>query len=168
MTIFKLTAAALLLGGIALPAAAQVPAGADAPAAAGREGGHRGHGPMFASLSPAGQQVMRDAMTGGDRKASHAAIKAARDRMLTILDAPALDGAALKRAMDDERNLAGAEQLQRQTAMLAAFQKLTPADRTAFVADARAMRSRMDDRMRDWQARRGDRGGMAPPPPPPL
>jgi uncharacterized membrane protein len=85
--------------------------------------------------------------------------------MLTLLEADKLDSAALKRALDDERNAANANRERHQAAMLAGFTKLSVADRKAFVVDARAMKSRMESRM---QHRRGKRGGMAgdmPPPP---
>jgi Spy/CpxP family protein refolding chaperone len=175
----------------AVPATAQTaaPAAPAAPAAAAPRGpgGHGMHGGMkrqgmFASLSPAGQQIMRDAMRPDDRKADHTAMKASRDQVLTLLDADKLDVAALKRAMDAERATAEAMHTKRQAAMLAAFQKLSVADRKAFVADARAMRDRMDARMGKG-GRHGDMGGhgmmggpggmdgmdgMMPPPPPPA
>ena len=130
-------------------------------------GGGRMHGrAMFASMSEAGRKTMMEAMrSGGDRRAEMLQVKAARDRMLALLEADKLDSAALKRALDDERNAANANRERHQAAMLAGFVKLSVADRKAFVIDARAMKSRMENRM---QHRRGKRGGMAgdmPPPP---
>jgi Spy/CpxP family protein refolding chaperone len=177
VTLYLTTALALAA---AVPAAAQTatPVAPAAPATAQAQRGPGGPGmhgrnrpQMFASLSPAGQQIMRDAMRPADPKTDHAAMKAARDQVLTLLDADKLDVAALKRAMADERAAADAMQVKRQAAMLAAFQKLSVADRKAFVVDARAMRDRMEARMgkRGWggPGGPGDMDGMMPPPPPP-
>jgi hypothetical protein len=125
---------------------------------------------MFPSMSEAGRATIREAMmAGGDRRADRAKVEAARERMMAALDADRFDAAAVKRAMDEERALAEATKLERQAAMLAAFGKLSAADRKAFVADSRAMKDRMDKRMRDWRERvrdRRDRRGAPPPPPP--
>lgn len=163
-------AAALLAASAVVPAAAQMPpeqtpsAASEAASPRGERGERRGK--MYASMSPAGRTTMWEAMRGGDPRGDRAAVKAARDRMLDIIDAPTLDVAALKRAMDDERRAAEAQQQRRQTAMLAAFQKLTPADRKAFVADSRALRDRFAERMQGRKGRRGGADGMAPPLPP--
>jgi Spy/CpxP family protein refolding chaperone len=176
-TVFRLAAAVALA--TALPVAAQSTPPAPAAAAAPRgPGGPRdGYRPqMFKSMTPAGQQIMRDAMMPGDPKADRAGIDAARDQVMTLLDADKLDSAALKRAMDAERAAADAMHTKRQAAMLAAFQKLSVADRKAFVADARKMRDRMESRAGKhggW-GHRGPGGpggpgmddGMMPPPPP--
>ena len=163
-----LRVAALLLGAAtALPAAAQTPPPPPpgAPMMAGPGGRGWSGGQMFPSMSPAGRTIMWEAMRGDDKKSDREAVKAARDKVLTVLDAPTLDVAALKRAMDEERALVDAQQAERQAAMLAAFQKLTPADRKAFVTDARAMRDRMGARM---QQKRGGWGQTPPPPTPPA
>lgn len=125
---------------------------------------------MFPSMSEAGRAIMKEAMmSGGDRRAERAKVEAARERMMAALDADRFDAAAVKRAMDDERALAEATRLERQAAMLAAFGKLSAADRKAFVADSRAMKNRMDKRMQGWRERMRDRRGPQPPPqePPP-
>ncbi len=187
MTKFSLRAA--LLGAVliaAAPVLAQTPP-PPAPGAAMRAGpdaggrwgnGMRGKhgmgGPRaFPSMSEAGRKTMWDAMRGEDRKAEHANVKAARDRMLTILEADRLDTGALRRAMDDERNAANASRERHQAAMLAAFGKLSVADRKAFVTDSRALKTRMESRVQQWRERRGGmrgRGGMdgADMPPPPT
>lgn len=125
-------------------------------------------GGMFAGMSEAGRTTMREAMkAGGDPRAEHEAVKAARDRMLVILDADTLDTSALRRAMDDERKAAEATREKRQAAMLAGFTKLSVADRKAFVRNARAMKLRMEARM-GHGGRHGapeERGPMPPPPP---
>ena len=131
----------------------------------GNRGGDR-QGGMFAGMSDAGRATMRDAMkAGGDPRVEHEAVKAARDRMLALLDADTLDTAALKRAMDDERKAAQASHEKRQAAMLAGFSKLSVADRKAFVANARAMKDRMEIRVRKLRPNGGPDGDMPPPPP---
>jgi Spy/CpxP family protein refolding chaperone len=161
--------AALLLA-VATPALAQTPAPATPGAAAAPRGGHdRGgmhHRGMFATLSEPGRATMREAMKGdvAARQADRAAVKAARDRMLTVLEAERLDMAALKKAMADERNAANASRERMQASMAAGFAKLSVADRRAFVAEAKAMRARMDERMKGWKGRRGGGDDMPEPP----
>ncbi len=163
-----------LLMSVAAPALAQAaaPVTPAVPVMRPLRDGHGGmmHGrDAFASMSEAGRATMREAMqAGGDRKTDREAVRAARDRMLAVLDADRLDNAALKRAMEDERNAANSSRERHQAAMLTAFGKLSVADRKAFVADARAMKTRMETRMKDWRGRRGPGGpgGDMPPPPP--
>jgi Spy/CpxP family protein refolding chaperone len=157
MMTLTLRAAAFGLLVAAVPAIAQ-PAPPPAPPAGDmspkrlRGGSDR----MFPSMSEAGRATMREAMAAGDnRRAEHDQIKAARDRMLTLLEAERLDAGALKRAMDEERTIANASRERRQAAMLTAFGKLSVADRKAFVTDSRAMKSRMEERVQGWRARRG-------------
>lgn len=167
MTPKMLVLAALLA---AAPALAQ-PAPPPAPAAPSSHHGGNGrqHGKadrMFPSMSEAGRATLREAMMAGeDRRASRAKVEAAREKMLTALDTDRFDAAAVKRAMDEERSLAEATKQARQAAMLAAFGKLSAADRKAFVADSRAMKNRMDKRMQGWRDRMRDRRGAPPPPP---
>ncbi len=178
-TLLKSTSVALAML-LALPVAAQTaPAAPPAPGMhAGPHGGQGGRRAarlqMFSTLSPVGQQVMRDAMRGGDPRADHAAVKAARDQILVLLDADKLDVAALKRAMEAERATAEAMHNKRQAALLGAYQKLSVADRKALVAEARAMRARMESRMSKKGAPMMMHGAggmdgmedMMPPPPP--
>ena len=126
---------------------------------------HMMHGGMFKSLSPAGKATMREAMKGdmAARQADRDAVKAARDRMLAILEAERLDVAALRKAMADERTAANAGRERMQASMAAAFAKLSLADRRAFVTEARQMRTRMDERMKGWKSRGG--GDDMPEPP---
>lgn len=162
MKITALLGTALILG-IAVPAAAQMPP----PPADGMPPSPGGpHGRMFGSMSDAGRRIMMEAMRGTDPRGDHSATQGARDRMLTILDADRLDVAALRQAMDAERETANASRIKHQAALLAGFQKLSLADRKAFVADARAMRARMESEIGKWQGRHGARkGGKMPPPP---
>lgn len=158
MKTLTLRAAAFGLLIAAMPAAAQQaapppPAPADGMMHKRLRGGH--HERMFPSMSEAGRATMREAMASGDnRRAEHDQIKAARDRMLTLLEAERLDTSALKRAMDEERSIANASRERRQAAMLTAFGKLSVADRKAFVTDSRAMKSRMEHRVQGWRAKR--------------
>lgn len=161
MTIKLIRAAGLGLLLAASPVLAQTPP--PAKAEAGMMQGDRMGGRMFASLSDAGRATMMEAMKASDWRAERTEVRAARDRMLTILEADRLDTAALKKAMDEERAISAASHERRQTAMLAAFSKLSVEDRKAFVTDARAMREkmqermqgRMGERMQRWRDRRG-------------
>jgi len=130
---------------VASPVLAQMP-----PPAAGQMMQHEGRmgARMFASMSEAGRATMMEAMRASNRREERTEIRAARDRMLTIVEVDRLDTSALKKAMDDERNIAAQSQERRQAAMLTAISKLSVADRKAFVNDARAMREKMQERVR--------------------
>ena len=169
MTMVSLRAIAIgLIFAASTPVLAQTPPPAqqDMMAHGGKMKGAR----AFPTMSDTGRQTIREAMrAGGDRRADREQIRAARDRMLTVLEGDRLDTAALKRAMDDERNIANTSRERRQAAMLEAMTKLSVADRKAFVTDSRAMRSRMEQRMQERRGERGrgGRGGMGGPPPAP-
>ena len=158
MTPKTLLLAALLA---AAPAFAQsAPPAPPAPPQMGHHAGQKGpHGMgmnarMFPSMSEAGRKTMHDAMmAGGNRRDDRQKVAAARDKMLAALEAERFDAGAVKRAMDEERALSDATREQRQTAMLAAFQKLRAEDRKAFVTDSRAMKARMQGRMDGWRDR---------------
>jgi uncharacterized membrane protein len=177
----RFAAIGLLLAGTAPVLAQTPPPPTDASGVAARHGKYgdrmrdrmrdRMAGGMFAGISDAGQATMREAMkAGGDPRTDHDAVKAARDRMLGVLDADTLDTPALKRAMDDERKASQASHERRQAAMLAGFTKLSVADRKAFVANARSMKARMEARLGEMRGRGGRAGprGDAPPPPLPM
>jgi hypothetical protein len=163
MTLIRAAGLGLLLA--ASPVLAQTPPAAKTEAGIMQRDRHgdRMGGRMFASLSEAGRATMMEAMKASDWRAERTEVRAARDRMLTILEADRLDMAALKKAMDDERAISAASHERRQAAMLAGFSKLSVEDRKAFVADARAMREkmqermqgRMGERMQRWRERRG-------------
>jgi Spy/CpxP family protein refolding chaperone len=171
MTPKTLLLAALLA---AAPAIAQpAPPAPPAPAAAPNHAGpHHGSGPrmgrhmgMFPSMSEAGRKTMHEAMmAGGNRRDDRQKVEAAREKMLAALEAERFDAGAVKRAMDEERSIADATRQQRQAAMLAAFQKLSPEDRKAFVTDSRAMKTRMQSRMEGWRERMRQRRGGEPRP----
>lgn len=161
MTMGFVRAAGLVLLMAAGPVLAQ-PAPPEPPKQERGMGGRGMRGEMFAGMSEAGRGVMREAMRAGreDRMANREQVKAARDRMLGVLEADRLDVAALKRAMDDERKAADASHDRRQTAMLAAYQKLSVEDRKAFVAGARATREKMADRVQTMRERMRERRTM--------
>ena len=130
-------------------------------------------GMAFGAMSEAGRTAMMAARRG-DRdadRADHDRVRTARDRMLGLLGAERLDAAALKRAMDDEREAANAMKARRQAALFTAFQSLSVADRKAFVEDARNLRHRVERRVERHMHRgmklRGDHGMTTPIPPVP-
>ncbi len=155
-------AAALLA---AVPALAQFegppPGGPD-----GREMDRRGPRP-FAGMSEAGRRAVTEALRPSSDvdRAERARVGAARDRMLAVLGADRLDPQALKRAMDDERDAATAMHARRQAAVLQALQVLSTADRRAFVADAKSMRSRFEKMDKRDHGRKRGPGGMDGGPP---
>ena len=156
-----MTPKTLLLAALLAAAPAFAQPAPPAPPAAHHAGPHHGAGSkmgrhmgMFPSMSEAGRATMREAMmAGGNRRDDRQQVEAAREKMLAALEAERFDGGAVKRAMDEERSLADATRQQRQAAMLAAFQKLSPEDRKAFVTDSRAMKTRMQGRMDGWRDR---------------
>ena len=148
-------AAAILLLMTAMPAAAQLAL----PEA--YDGAQRPRGnPMFAGMSDAGRAAMRTALNEADPRGGRAMTDAARDRMLAVLDADRLDVGALRRAMDDEREAANAAKVRHQAGMIAGLQQLSLADRRAFVANARAVRARMESGLA--ATRRGAGQGTLP------
>lgn len=155
----------------ALPALAQggpPPAGATAQ----RQMMRGPDGPPFAGMSEPGRRAVMDAMHPGGPadRADHDRVRAARDRMLQVLSADRLDTAALRHAMDDEREAANAMKVRRSAALVQVLQGLSAGDRRAFVADARAMRGRFEGRMAMMKRHTRGRGGRddGPPPPPPM
>ena len=156
-----MTPKTLLLAALLAAAPAFAQPAPPAPPAARHAGPHYGAGSkmgrhmgMFPSMSEAGRAIMREAMmAGGNRRDDRQKVEAAREKMLAALEVERFDGGAVKRAMDEERSLADATRQQRQAAMLAAFQKLSPEDRKAFVTDSRAMKTRMQGRMDGWRDR---------------
>jgi len=156
-----MTPKTLLLAALLAAAPAFAQPAPPAPPAAHHAGPHHGAGSkmgrhmgMFPSMSEAGRGILREAMmAGGNRRDDRQKVEAAREKMLAALEAERFDAGAVKRAMDEERSLADATRQQRQAAMLAAFQKLSPEDRKAFVTDCRAMKTRMQGRMDGWRDR---------------
>ncbi|WP_164157556.1 periplasmic heavy metal sensor [Sandarakinorhabdus rubra] len=172
MTARHFLARTLLLASLAAAPLLAQPAPPAPPPAPGQHWGQHGgqHGRMsqgmFPSMSEAGRAIMREAMmAGGDRRENRARVEAAREKMLAAVEAERFDAGAVRRAMDEERALADASRKQRQAAMIAAFQKLTPEDRKAFAADSRAMKNRMEQRVQGWRERMRERRGAPPSPP---
>ncbi|TPE59812.1 hypothetical protein FJQ54_12850 [Sandaracinobacter neustonicus] len=154
---------------MAAPALAQTaPPPLAAPPAAAAEGRLKlrpmriQHAPLFGNVSPEGRAILLESMKAD--QSDRPALKAARDRINTLVGADKLDVPALKRAMEDERKLVDAQHVKRQSALLAAFQKLSPADRKAFADDARKGRDRVEARVIRW--REGNPPPGSPPPPP--
>jgi Spy/CpxP family protein refolding chaperone len=160
--------AALLAAPVLAQAAPPAPAqGAEAPRERGY--GKRMHRQqMWANVSPEGRAILRETMRADpqDREAT----RAARDRINALVGAEKLDVGALRKAMADERRLVDAEHAGRQARMLAAIQKLSPADRKAFAEDARRARADVEARTAQWRKRAqgGQRTPDMPPPPPPA
>lgn len=150
---------------LAAPAVAQTNAQAGAIPAMPFEtrGGPPGQR-MFGAVSPEGRAILRQAMRDQGSPDDWAKLRAARDRVAAVLSAETLDVRALKRAMDEERQLVDTQHARRQVGMLAAFQKLSFADRKAFVEDAKRGRDRLDDMLRPHgEGRRAKRIEMMPP-----
>lgn len=114
---------------------------------------HRFNHGMLANLSPAGRRIMRDAMRIERSDADRAALTAARQRVLGLLEADRLDMAALRRAMAEERRLADKRQQQRQEEMLDAFGRLSTEDRKVFAAGMREQHERVERVRRDIRKR---------------
>lgn len=144
MTPMRMTALALAAL-IAAPALAQTPP-PPPPGGPGMHGSRMAER-AFPSLSPEGRKIMMDAMRETRAETDRTELRAARERVGTVLSADRLDVNALRQAMDAERKLVDAQQQRRQEAMIGAFQKLSAADRKAFVADAKAGADRMRARM---------------------
>jgi Spy/CpxP family protein refolding chaperone len=160
MTTRFFTRSLLLAALIAAPALAQPapPQNPSAPPMAGAQHGGGMGSRMFPSMSEAGRAAIHEAMmAGGDRRESRARVAAAREKIMAAVAADRFDAGAVKRAMDEERALSDASHQQRQAAMIAAFQKLSPEDRKAFAADSRAMKERMGKRMDGWRERLRER-----------
>ena len=170
MTIFLKAAAAALALAVSLPALAQA-APPPPPPPHSAEGGPQMHreriiirraGPMggdmgqhhglmgaLSSLSPAGRATLHDAMKDKRPNAAEAsALRAARKRALDLLTAEKLDLPALRKAQADEREAAMKQHARHQDAMLAAYQKLSLADRKAFAEGMRDREERTLDAIR--------------------
>lgn len=109
------------------------------------------HHNKFANLSPEGQAIVREAMR--ETPGSHDEIKAVRQRMLTLLESDRLDVDAVRRAQAEERDISLRYHQRRQEAMLAAYQRLSAADRKALAATMREMDARMEARMKHMHKR---------------
>ena len=157
-TLILTTAALLAAPALAQAAPPAPPAGAEAKPKVRMQ---RMHQPMlFGNVSPEGRAILRNSMKGDD--GDRAAVKAARDRINGLVGAEKLDMTALKRAMEDERRLVDAQHVKRQSALLEAIQKLSPADRKAFAEDARKGRDQVEMRVMRWREGNPPRGPRAP------
>ena len=159
----KAAAAALALA-VASPAFAQTPPAPTAPASPthrddvrihrmspGMEGFH--HMNRFEGMSAEGRATLRAAMKPQQRPQDREAVRAARQRVLNLLAADRLDVAAVRRAQAAERELVVKQHERQQEAMLAAYQKLSPADRKAFASSMRDREERMLERLKKARER---------------
>lgn len=142
--VFRASLIALALA--ALPAGAQPAPQPGAMPGMGGAGQSFAHGGLLRDLSPAGRMVVRQALRSVGADGTHQQIEAIRAQMLDLIAADPLDAGALGRAMLAERNLALGQQARTQAAMLGAFQQLSLADRRAFVATAREVQARVEER----------------------
>lgn len=88
---------------------------------------------QFEDMSPEGRRLIMEAMRPQVSPQDRQATKAARDRVLKLIAADKLDVAAIRRAQAVERELVVKQHERQQAAMLDAYQKLSLADRRAFV-----------------------------------
>ena len=152
---------------VAMPAVAQTAPPAT-PAPQGMAAGPDARGPlpprgprkayprgMFRNMSPEGRKLMIDAMRPLADPQQRAQLKAARDRVNSLLVADKLDSTALARAMDDERRLVDAQHARRQQALLGALQKMSAEDRKAFAAASQMGREQMADRLKRYRVGNG-------------
>jgi|GEM_PF-2307839 len=148
--VLKAACAALALA-VAAPALAQ-PAAPTPPAppapkvhimrmSPGMEGMR--HLGRFEGMSPEGRRILAEAMRPQRSPQDREAVKAARERVLGLIAAERLDVAAVRRAQAAERELVVRQHERQQAAMLEAYQKLSLADRRAFVEGMQSQEERM-------------------------
>lgn len=164
MTTFTLKAAGAALAlAAAAPAFSQTPPAPPAPASPahrdvkmhrmspGMEGFH--HMDRFFGMSAEGRAALRAAMKPQQTPQDREAVRAARQRVLNLLAADRLDVAAVRRAQAAERELVVKQHERQQEAMLAAYQKLSLADRKAFASGMRDREERMLERLKKARER---------------
>jgi uncharacterized membrane protein len=161
----RTAAFAALLGAAVLPAAAQdMPPPAPGFGNSGRPGGLRG---TMSQLSPEGRQALKQAMQSLRGDGTREQIQAARQQQLEILGAETFDAAAMQRAQMAERNLVAGQQQRRQAALLAAYARMSAADRRVLAQAANQGRALVQNRLERFRDRLGNGRFAAPPPPPP-
>ena len=101
------------------------------------------HMDRFEGMSAEGRAALREAMKPRHSPQDREAVRAARQRVLDLIAAERLDVAAVRRAQAAERELVVKQHERQQEAMLAAYQKLSLADRKAFAAGMRDREERM-------------------------
>lgn len=97
----------------------------------------------FAGMSAEGRATLREAMKPQQTPQDREAVRSARQRVLGLIAADKLDVSAVRRAQAAERDLVIKQHERQQDAMLAAYQKLSPADRKAFAEGMRDREERM-------------------------
>jgi Spy/CpxP family protein refolding chaperone len=101
------------------------------------------HMDRFEGMTAEGRAILREAMRPQQSSQEREAVRSARQRVLNLLAADRLDVAAVRRAQAAERELVLKQHERQQEAMLAAYQKLSPADRKAFASGMRDREERM-------------------------
>lgn len=102
----------------------------------------------FSGMSPEGRQILREAMEPKDSPQDRQALQAARQRLLSLIAADRLDVAAIRKAQAAERELVTRQHERKQEALLAAYQKMSAADRKAFTEGMRSQEERMLEHMK--------------------
>lgn len=97
----------------------------------------------FAGMSAEGRATLREAMRPQQTPQDREAVRSARQRVLGLIAADKLDVSAVRRAQAAERDLVIKQHERQQDAMLAAYQKLSAADRKAFAEGMRDREERM-------------------------
>ncbi|MFC3714160.1 periplasmic heavy metal sensor [Sphingoaurantiacus capsulatus] len=153
----KVAAATLVLV-VAAPLFAQTPP--PAPGAPTKEmqirrlsPGMQFHGDRFEGMSPEGRAILREAMKPQVTPQDREAVKAARKKVLGLIAADRLDVSAVRSAQAAERDLVVKQHERQQAAMLAAYQKLSAADRKAFAGGMRDREERMLDSLKKSRER---------------
>ncbi len=111
------------------------------------------HGDRFEGMSPEGRAILREAMKPQVTPQDREAVKAARKKVLALIGAEKLDVSAVRNAQAAERELVVKQHERQQAAMLAAYQKLSAADRKAFVGGMRDREERMLDSLKKSRER---------------
>jgi uncharacterized membrane protein len=111
----------------------------------------------FAEMSPEGRAIIAEAMRRDRIPANAKDVKAARDRVLDLLEAERLDVDAIRKAQAAERMLAIKEHEKAQEKMVEAYKRLSLEDRRAF---AELMRSKEERMLRHMQRARARMDAM--------
>ncbi len=107
----------------------------------------------FAGMSAEGRATLREAMRPQPTPQDRQAVRNARQRVLSLLAAEKLDVGAVRRAQAAERELVVKQHERQQEAMLAAYQKLSVADRRAFADGMRDREEMMLERLKKSRQR---------------
>ncbi|WP_448586986.1 hypothetical protein [Thermaurantiacus sp.] len=101
------------------------------------QSGGKAVGDLFRGMSAEGRRIMTEAHLGALDEDRRRAFEAARARTFDVVLRDPLDEAALRAALDAEAEILKAGTDARRDRLIAAFVKLSPADRRAYVAASR-------------------------------